>query len=339
MKNKIILLMIVGQLALGVGVKAQNVAINTTGTAPNAAAILDLTNTGNLGLLIPRTTTLPTTLAVAAQGLLFYNTTTNVLNVNTSTTATPTFLPLVTGSTTNTLTSSGNTLTSTVNGVSPTIAPTIINSISNTSSTNTLLTTVNGLGGATVPIINTNTLTLGTTSITSTVNGVASSPALDLAPAITAVAWTLAGNSNTSGTSFLGTTAQQDLIFKVFTTAAVEGMRISSLTTTPGYVGIGNAVPASTLDITGSFATTVVKTVALNSAASVYYITTSGATLTFPTASTCTNRRYIISNRSGGSITTPQYTQLATGTATITTILNNTAIEIISDGTSWLQIK
>ena len=344
MKNKILMLMMVAQVALSVGVVAQNIAINTAGTAPNAAAILDLTNTANLGLLIPRTTALPTTLSVAAQGLLFYNTTSNVFNVNTSTTTTPTFFPLVTGPTTNTLTSSGNTLTSTVNSVSASPAATIVNTISNTSSANTLLTTVNGIAGATVPIINSNVLATSSANLTSTINGFAST-ALDLSPAITAVAWSLTGNANTTTSSFLGTTAQQDLIFKVFTTVAVEGMRISSLATTPGYVGVGTQTPASTLDITGTFATTVLKTNTLNNTASVWYIN-SGTTATFPSISATTpytNRRYIISNRSGGSITTSSYVSLSTGTAGTTavpsTIANGTAIEIISDGTSWLQIK
>ena len=59
--------------------------------------------------------------------------------------------------------------------------------------------------------------------------------------------------------------------------------------------------------------------------------------MNFPTASTCTNRRYIIVNRSGGAEATSTYTDL-TGIPAVT-IAPNTSIEIISDGTNWLQIK
>ena len=46
--------------------------------------------------------------------------------------------------------------------------------VSNTSSANTISTTVNGVTGSTVPIINTNTLGLSGTTLTSTINGLAS---------------------------------------------------------------------------------------------------------------------------------------------------------------------
>lgn len=56
---------------------AQNVAINATGAAPAASAMLDITST-NRGLLIPRMTTAQrTAIATPATGLLVYDTTIN----------------------------------------------------------------------------------------------------------------------------------------------------------------------------------------------------------------------------------------------------------------------
>ena len=60
-------------------------------------------------------------------------------------------------------------------------------SVSNTSSGNSLTTTVNGKTGTAVNIINTNALSLDADKkLVSTVNGIATTPALDLTPAITA---------------------------------------------------------------------------------------------------------------------------------------------------------
>lgn len=56
---------------------SQNVAINSTGAAPNASAMLDITST-TTGILIPRMTTAQrTAIAAPAQGLKVYDTTTN----------------------------------------------------------------------------------------------------------------------------------------------------------------------------------------------------------------------------------------------------------------------
>ncbi len=61
------------------GLIAQNVAINTTGAAPNASAILDLSNTGNYAFLAPQVSlanvaTLAPVPAPGPAGLLVYNT-------------------------------------------------------------------------------------------------------------------------------------------------------------------------------------------------------------------------------------------------------------------------
>ncbi len=164
---------------------------------------------------------------------------------------------ILSGATTNALSSSANTITSTVNGVAATASAvnsvsntssantmsttvngvtgstvSIVNSISNTSSANTLKTTVNGISGSTVPIINSNATSLSGTSLTTTVNGIAST-ALDLSPAMAASSWQLGGNS-VSAVKTIGTTSNYDF---PFITNNTERMRIAST----GNVGIGTS--------------------------------------------------------------------------------------------------
>jgi hypothetical protein len=108
-----------------------------------------------------------------------------------------------------------------------------------------------------------------------------------------------------------------------------------------GNSGLNTNVPLSTLEVNGGFATTISTqsgsgSVTLNNNAAVWYFTGT-ASVTLPTASTVTNRRYIIVNRSASARTISSYTSLA-GFAT-TSIPNNSSIEIISNGTSWLQIR
>lgn len=91
--------------------------------------------------------------------------------------------PAIAAGTTNTLGLTGNTLTSTVNGVASTSAA--VSGVSNASAVNTSTVTVNGITSTGAPIINSNETSLTGASLTTTVNGVAST-ALDLAPAIKA---------------------------------------------------------------------------------------------------------------------------------------------------------
>ncbi|MBB4805553.1 hypothetical protein HNP38_000825 [Chryseobacterium defluvii] len=115
--------------------------------------------------------------------------------------------PAITAATTNTLVSGGtgnNTITSTVNGVSANT--TAVKTVSNTSTGNSLSTTVNGIAGTTVPMINTNALSLSGTSLTGTVNGIASN-SLDLTPAVTAATThTLSVSGNTLTSNVNGVT-------------------------------------------------------------------------------------------------------------------------------------
>jgi hypothetical protein len=108
-----------------------------------------------------------------------------------------------------------------------------------------------------------------------------------------------------------------------------------------GNVGIGTQLPLSTLEIVGGFGTKVSTqtgstAVTLNNTASVWYFTGT-ASVTLPTASSCTSRRYTIINRNAAAKTITSFTNLS-GIAT-TSIAANSSIEIISNGTNWLQIR
>lgn len=106
MKNKILMFIIVAQVALFTGADAQtNVGISALSTfTPDASAILDISST-TLGLLIPRMATNPIT--TPANGLIIYNTTTNTLNNNIGTSTVPNWSSIW-GSAGDNLTSSGN---------------------------------------------------------------------------------------------------------------------------------------------------------------------------------------------------------------------------------------
>jgi trimeric autotransporter adhesin len=117
-------------------------------------------------------------------------------------------LPLLTGSTTNTLANNGtNGLTSTVNGVSSGLQPIINSNTLATSGTgNNILTNLtNGIGNS-INIIGSNTLSLAGNTLTSTVNGVASNTTFSVATLsntglLTAADWNTFNNKVTSVTN------------------------------------------------------------------------------------------------------------------------------------------
>ncbi|UAY50640.1 beta strand repeat-containing protein [Ferruginibacter albus] len=230
--------------------------------------------------------------------------------------------------------------------------------VSNSSSTNTLTTTVNGTTGTGVSIINSNALTSATNTITSTINGVA-----DNATIINSNALSLSGQSLTSTVNGIASTALSlagvdSSIYKTdgtlrgdrTITMGASDMNFNSTTgnfifnpSGAGNMGIGTTSPNSELEVNGAVATKLSKqtgssAVTLDNTAAVWYFTGS-ASISLPAASTCTNRRYVIVNRYSTSSTKSisSYTDL-TG-ASATTIAKNTSIEIISDGSNWLQIK
>ena len=81
-------------------------------------------------------------------------------------------------------------------------------------------------------------------SLSGTTINITNGQGVDIAPAITSTAWSLTGNSISSG-QFLGTTNSEDLIFKTNNT---EQVRVTS----GGDVGIGTSSPSAKLDINGT---------------------------------------------------------------------------------------
>ncbi len=107
-----------------------------------------------------------------------------------------------------------------------------------------------------------------------------------------------------------------------------------------GNTGFGSITPLSKLEVNGALATTIVKATTaktLDNTAEVWYLTTAASIFTLPAANTCTNRRYILVARGVAITTSIAYTTLAG--ALSTTVASNSSVEIISDGTNWLQIK
>jgi len=96
LKNKLFSLLLILQLAVIPNLFAQNIAINTTGNAPDTSAMLDITSTTQ-GLLMPRLTTAQmNAIVLPATGLLIYNTSLNVFEVNIGTSASPNWVPIAT---------------------------------------------------------------------------------------------------------------------------------------------------------------------------------------------------------------------------------------------------
>jgi hypothetical protein len=107
-----------------------------------------------------------------------------------------------------------------------------------------------------------------------------------------------------------------------------------------GNVGIGTTSPASALEVNGAIATTIKEvstSTILDNTAEIWY-STATCTFTLPAASTCPNRRYILIANGAVTITTSiSYHTLNNGTTS--TVNNSSSVEIISDGTNWIQIK
>jgi hypothetical protein len=108
-----------------------------------------------------------------------------------------------------------------------------------------------------------------------------------------------------------------------------------------GNVGIGENSPKSKLVVNGAMAMKLNKvpgigSVTLDNTASVWYLTGT-ASIVLPNAGDCTNRVYTIMNRSASVRSISNYTNMS-GVVSAT-IGANSSIEIISDGTNWLQLR
>jgi trimeric autotransporter adhesin len=212
-----------------------NVTNGVSATAPiiNSNTITSLANTltSTVNGVASATAPIINTNALSLSG-------TNLTSTVNGVASTPVnLLPLLTGSTTNTLSSAVNTLTNVTNGVSAT-AP-IINSNTITSLANTLTSTVNGVASATAPIINTNALSLSGTNLTSTVNGVAST-ALDLQPLI---------NAGTTNTLFSTVNTLTNTTNGVVAVANIINSNVLSINNSGQVVSTVNGIASNTLTL------------------------------------------------------------------------------------------
>lgn len=106
-------------------------------------------------------------------------------------------------------------------------------------------------------------------------------------------------------------------------------------------LGIGDSSFTSTVSITGSYATNFSVqagsgTVTLDNSTSLWYFTGT-ASITLPSAGSCSGRTYTIVNRSGSSRTISTYYTLSGSTST--SISANTSIDLISDGSTWYRVR
>lgn len=120
----------------------------------------------------------------------------------------------------------------------------------------------------------------------------------------------------------------------------INGNDIYSANT--GNVGVATTNPNSTFEIEGSFATKVrggLTTGGTNpdATATIWIYTNFAGAIVIPAASTCANRRYILVNNTGSTVSTTNF--IALGGATVNSISNASSIEIVSDGTNWYQVR
>jgi hypothetical protein len=147
--------------------------------------------------------------------------------------------------------------------------------------------------------------------------------------------WGLTGDAATdSASNFIGTTDTKP--FQIRTNNS-NRLTINSAT---GFIGIATTTPTSTLDVNGSFGTNISKqtgAATLDNTSAVWYFTSNNGAVTLPAASSALNRRYVIVNRYGSARNITLFISIA-GNQT-TSLGPNSSVELISDGTNWLQIK
>ena len=110
-------------------------------------------------------------------------------------------------------------------------------------------------------------------------------------------------------------------------------------------VGIGTSSPKSTLDVTGSVGLTVKSITTGNNSTTlgssdysiIYSGSTSGNSITLPSAAGYAGRVYLIVNHSTGNITIDAY---YTGSSTSsTTVAPDITVQLMSDGSNWHKIN
>ena len=306
MKNKILMMMIVGQVGLCVGINAQNVGISASPTfTPDASAILDISSTTK-GLLIPRSSSNPST---TTNGLMFYNTTSNSINVNTaSNLSAATFIPLLSNITVTSplsYTTGTGTLTLPVatTGASGYLASgdwtTFNNKQPLISNPNTLVGFVKANG---------TTISYDQSIYLTTISGTA-----NYLPKY-------ATSSTFSGTSL------------VYDNGATVGINLAAPTTTAAN---------STLQINGSFATSVVTIASATAASNIVWssaslvLVTASSTITLPTAVNISGRIYTIKSAGVTVSVATSSSQTIDGSSTALSLTAYKSVTVQSDNANW----
>jgi hypothetical protein len=186
MKTRILLLLLLANMAVIPKLFSQNVSINTTGNPADTSAMLDVSSTTK-GFLPPRMTTAQqNAIILPATGLAVYNTTLNSLMVNTGTASSPLWSTLIMAIDTTNIASFSQKVRSLVspgtgigyNSASGMITNTGVTSLNGNTGALTLDTSyiagfsqkVKSLTSSTAPITNTNG-TIGITQANAATNG------------------------------------------------------------------------------------------------------------------------------------------------------------------------
>jgi hypothetical protein len=108
-----------------------------------------------------------------------------------------------------------------------------------------------------------------------------------------------------------------------------------------GNIGVNANSPKSKFVVNGALGLKLNKetgsgAITLDNSSSIWYFTGT-ATIVLPVANTCSNRIYTLVNRTSTAKSISSYTSISG--VVITSLSPNSSIDVISDGTDWLQIR